>query len=129
MRQEFIKVYRLELHSVMLVFSTQFCELLPPLTFSLVQLSTPPSPFPCPVSKYQSTAYTGGGMLIPIGVGDHILQEFNNDHIENIQNCSTTPNKNLGGERASDRYTPAAKSLYWSLFCMTKFCLCVHIVI
>jgi hypothetical protein len=29
LRQVFIKVYRMEIHSVMLVFSTQLCELLP----------------------------------------------------------------------------------------------------
>ncbi len=29
LRQVFIKVYRLEIQSVMLVFSTQLCELLP----------------------------------------------------------------------------------------------------
>ena len=36
LRQLFIRVYRLEIQSVMFVFSTQLCELLPaPLTFSL----------------------------------------------------------------------------------------------
>ncbi len=46
-RQVFIRVYRLEIHSVMLVFSTQFCELLA-LSHSL-WLNSPP--LPC-VSKY-----------------------------------------------------------------------------
>jgi hypothetical protein len=32
--------------------------------------------------------------------------------ISNLQHCFTTPNKNLGEEEASDRLTPAAKSLY-----------------
>ncbi len=46
LRQVFIRVYRLERQSVMLVFSTQLCELyVAPLAFSLVQLS-PLSPFP-----------------------------------------------------------------------------------
>ncbi len=39
LRQVFIRVYRLERQSVMLVFST-------PLTFSLVQLSPTPPRFP-----------------------------------------------------------------------------------
>jgi hypothetical protein len=30
--------------------------------------------------------------------------------------CFATPNKNLGGEGVSDRETPAAKYLYWSIF-------------
>jgi hypothetical protein len=38
------------------------------------------------------------------------------DQIPNLQNCCTTPNKNLGGEGASDRSTPAAESLYRSIF-------------
>ncbi len=44
LRQEFIRVYRLEIQSIMLVFSTQLCELLPPqlLSGSTLPLSTPP---------------------------------------------------------------------------------------
>jgi hypothetical protein len=38
------------------------------------------------------------------------------DQIPNLQNCFTTTNKNLGRERASDRLTPAAMSLYKSIF-------------
>jgi hypothetical protein len=54
----------------MLVFSTQLCELLPPLP-TLVQL--PPSPFP--VSQHtDSVLGGGGGVLSPVGY--HILQEF-----------------------------------------------------
>jgi hypothetical protein len=41
--QVFKRVYKLDIQSVMLVFSIQLCELFP---FSLVQLS-PPSPLPC----------------------------------------------------------------------------------
>jgi hypothetical protein len=36
-------------------------------------------------------------------VGDQILQEFYysvSDQIQNLQNCYTTPNKNLGGEES-----------------------------
>jgi hypothetical protein len=87
--------------SVKLVFSTQLCELWP-LQPSLLFTShnTPPS-------QSQSIVYTesvcwegvgGGGLSC---VGDHILQEFT--QIQNLKNCLTTPNKNLGGEGASDR--------------------------
>ncbi len=57
LRQVYIRVYRLEKQSVMLVFSTQLCELLygVPLTFSLVQLSPLP-PFSVWVSTF--TVYT-----------------------------------------------------------------------
>ncbi len=48
----FNKVYRLEIQSVMLVFSTQLCELLP-----LYLLSGSPSP-PIPPSQSQHTVYT-----------------------------------------------------------------------
>jgi len=41
LRQVFIRVYRLEIQAVRLVFSTQLCELLPPLPLSLVQVSPP----------------------------------------------------------------------------------------
>jgi hypothetical protein len=45
LRQVFIRVYRLEIQAVMLVFSTQLCELLPlSLLFSVLTL--PPSPLP-----------------------------------------------------------------------------------
>jgi hypothetical protein len=52
LRQVFLRIYGLEIQSVMLVFSTQLCKLLiAPLTLSLVQIS----PLPC-VNKY--TVYT-----------------------------------------------------------------------
>ncbi len=38
------------------------------------------------------------------------------DQIPKLQNCFSTPNKNPEGEGASDRGTPAAKYLYWSIF-------------
>ncbi len=38
------------------------------------------------------------------------------DQIQNLQNCYTTPNKNLRGEGATDRKTPASKSLYRLIF-------------
>jgi hypothetical protein len=44
LRQEFIRVYRLEIQSVMLVFSTQLCELLPS---PLLAGSNPPPPSLC----------------------------------------------------------------------------------
>ncbi len=48
---EFIN--RLEIHSVMMVFSSQLCELLPPLTLSLVHLPHPSPPPPFTESKYK----------------------------------------------------------------------------
>ncbi len=47
--------------------------------------------------------------------GEH-LQELYTVIVQilNLQNCFSTPNKNLGGEGASDRQSPAAKSLYRS---------------
>ncbi len=62
----FIRVYRLEIQVVMLVFSTQLCELLP---FNLLSGSTVPPP------SLRQSAVRGGGALSP--VEDHILQEFN----------------------------------------------------
>ncbi len=66
LRKVFIKVYRLEIQSVMLVISTQLCELLP-LSPSL-WLNSPHLPPSC-VNKYtiqykrkQDTVCKGGGM-------------------------------------------------------------------
>jgi hypothetical protein len=61
LRQVFIRVYSLEIQAVMLVFSTQLCELLP-----LSGSTLPPTPLPC-VSKYTVFTYTvqcvwGGGV-------------------------------------------------------------------
>jgi hypothetical protein len=66
LRQVFIRVYRLAIQSDMLVFSTQFCELL-----RLLSGSTLSPPLPCVKVQYVA----GRGPLSP--VGDHILQEFN----------------------------------------------------
>ncbi len=62
----FIRVYRLEIQSVMLVFSTQLCELLP-LSPSLWFNSLLPCP-PSQVNKYTVYMHTvwkngGGGMI------------------------------------------------------------------
>jgi hypothetical protein len=46
LRQLFIKMYRLEIQSVNLVFSIQLCELLPLSPFLWFN-SLPPSPLPC----------------------------------------------------------------------------------
>ncbi len=44
LRQVFIRVYRLEIQSVMLVFSTQLCELMPlSLLFGSTSYPSPPS--------------------------------------------------------------------------------------
>jgi hypothetical protein len=76
----FIRVYRLEIQSVMLVFSTQLFELqyCPPSNLLSGSEALLPPPPPFPKSKYTVQTvcgWEGGGMLSP--VGDHILQEFN----------------------------------------------------
>jgi hypothetical protein len=52
--------------------------------------------------------------------GDHILQEFNTLYLTRFRTYKiareTTPNKIIGGEGASDRKAPAAKSLCRSVF-------------
>ncbi len=63
LRQVFNKVYRLEIQSVMLVFSTQVCELLP-LFPSHWFTSSPHPPPPPGVNKYSVYTYSvckGGG--------------------------------------------------------------------
>jgi hypothetical protein len=73
----FNRVYRLEIQSVMLVFSTSFVKYYPS---NLLSGSPPPPP---PPSQSQSTVYMyrqcdweGVGVLSC--VEDHILQEFHN---------------------------------------------------
>jgi hypothetical protein len=95
----FNRAYRLEIQSVMLVFSTQLCELLP-LCFvnycpsNLLSCSPPIPPF----SKSKYSIYRQCVAVLGC-VGDHILQEFNTlySDSEHIQNCLTISNKNLGG--------------------------------
>ncbi len=51
-------------------------------------------------------------------VGDHIIQKFDTlyqTRFRTYKNATPPPNKNLGGEGASDRLTPAAKSLVRSI--------------
>ncbi len=89
----FNRVYRLEIQSVMLVFSTRLVYCCPS-TFSLTYLP----------SQSKRTVYTDSGSGCGgVGCGralscvvDHILQEFNtvSNQIQNLQNCYTTPNKN-----------------------------------
>jgi hypothetical protein len=89
----FNRVYRLEIQSVMLIFSTQLCL---------------PRPYPTSQSQkqlYTDSVWLGGGGVLSC-VGDHILHEFNHsvsDQTQNLQNCYTTTNKKLGGEGTSDR--------------------------
>jgi hypothetical protein len=69
----FSRVYRLEIQSVMMVFSTQLSS----LTFSLVQLPHP-SPLPKVYVRYIQTVcvWEGVGRGVLNCVGDHIMQEF-----------------------------------------------------
>jgi hypothetical protein len=66
----FIRVYRLEIQSVMLVFSAQLCELLPP---NLLWFN--PTPFPVSKNSIYKQCVARWGVLSP--VEDHILQELN----------------------------------------------------
>jgi hypothetical protein len=94
LRQVFIRVFRLEIQSVMLIFSTQNCNLLSGSTLN------PPPPFP--VLKYsiyrQFVAERGWGVLIP--VGDQFCRSLKLCIWPDLEptNCWTNPNKTLGEE-------------------------------
>ncbi len=70
LRQEFIRVYRLEIQSVICISWT-----VATLTFSLLQL-TSPSPFRVPKYNIYKQCVAGRGWVVLSLVGDHILQEF-----------------------------------------------------
>jgi hypothetical protein len=79
-----------------------------PLTFSLVHLPPPPL-FLCEISTgvwiYSVQCVTGGGGIRLCGehrAATGVIQCVF-DQIPSLQNCFTTPNKNLGGEGTSDR--------------------------
>ncbi len=84
-----------------------------------LQFNPPPPPR---LNKYRSLQSTqcvtgGGGRVVWRAYSGVKHSEF--DQILNLQNCFTTPNKNRknwAGEGSSDRETPAAKYLYWSIF-------------
>ncbi len=87
LRQVFIRVYRLEIQSVMLVFSIQFCKLLP---IYLLSGSSPPRPH---VSKY-STVYTDSMWLGGGGGDESCWRPYSagvwhsiSDQIQSLQNC------------------------------------------
>jgi hypothetical protein len=88
----------------MLVFPTHLVNQRP--SNLLIGPPTPSLPFPVLICTGVCiyTVCNRGGEGIGL-CGEHI-QEFIYcvfDQIPNIQNCFTTPNKNLGGEGASDR--------------------------
>ncbi len=101
----FVRVYRLEIQPDMLLFSTQLCKLLPPSS-NLLSGSTSPAPPPLPVSKYSTVGgWEWGGVGVLSCVGDYILQEFNTLFLTRFRTYKIArppPNKNLGGEGASD---------------------------
>ncbi len=68
----FNRVYRLEIQSVMLVFSTPFVNCCPS-TFSL----TFPTPPPGKRTVYHADSVRLWGLWVLSSVVDHILQEFN----------------------------------------------------
>ncbi len=84
---------------------------------NLLFTSPTPPPFPVKYSIYrQWGGWEGGGAVSgvvscwrPYSAGD---QRSVSDQIQNLQNCYTTPNKNLGGDGASDKEKPAEKPLY-----------------
>ncbi len=85
----------------------------------LLSGSTLPSPpLPCVKVQYIQTVFgwerVGGVEFLwrPYSAG---VWHSVSDHIQNLLNCQTAPNKNLGGEGTSDRWTPDAKSLYRSI--------------
>jgi hypothetical protein len=65
LRHVFIRVYRVEIQTVMLVFSAQLCKLVAHLPFSLVQI---PPPFPVWISiQYTRIQYVRGGVVCGSG--------------------------------------------------------------
>ncbi len=113
LRQVFIRVYRLEIQSVMLVFSTQLWEKvrgtivhIVPLTFSLVHLPHfPPSLCQSTVCADSVGLGEGGGVEScwrPFTIFCRSLKICIWPD-SGLQNCYTTPNRKLGGEGASDR--------------------------
>jgi hypothetical protein len=96
----FNRVYILEIKSVMLVFSTGFVNYCP-LTFSLVSSPSPPPTLPC-VNKYTLYMYTvckGGGSVGPYS---------------------------YEGRGPQTDKTPAAKSLYRSIFLDNDICIAFY---
>ncbi len=61
LRQVFNRVYRLDIQSVMLVFSTQLYELLPLKPSFWLTLPTPPPPSLCQSTVYSDSVWLGGG--------------------------------------------------------------------
>jgi hypothetical protein len=93
----FIRVYRLEIQSVMLdIFNPALRTVVALLTFSLVQL---PPPLPYVKVRYMQTVFGCEG----VGGIESCWRPYS-EQIQKLQNSyTTTPNKNLGGEGASDR--------------------------
>ncbi len=85
----FTRFYRMEIQSVMLVFLIHLFELLP-----LYLLSDFPHPSPLfpkwtnSIYRQCVTVWGGGGLSCVV---DYILQEFDTDQIQNLQNYYTTP--------------------------------------
>jgi hypothetical protein len=80
----FNRVYRLEIQSVMLVFSTR-----------LVQPPPPPSVWISRYGVYTVCIRVGGSGCVE---SIYRVIHYVFDQIPNLQNCFTTPNKNLGEE-------------------------------
>jgi hypothetical protein len=83
----FNRVYRLEIQSVMLVFSTGFVNFCRYICLS----GSPPPPLPSPhLPKVKDSMCLGEGGEVLSCVGDHILQSVS-DQNQNLQNCYPKP--------------------------------------
>ncbi len=107
-------------HSVMLVFSTQLCDLyspLLPLSPSLWFNSPPLPPSPI-VNKYIYCMVWGS-------VGDHILQEFYTLYLTRFRTfkIARPPQTKTQEGRGPQTDKHPAKSLYKLFFQMTTFCI------
>jgi hypothetical protein len=85
----FNRVYRLEIQSVMLVFSTPLVTNTP---LPSLQFTSPPY-----------TVFNGGEVDRVVWRAYTGVIHCVFDQIPNLQNCFTTTNNNLGGEEASNR--------------------------
>ncbi len=119
LRQVFIRGYRLVIQSVM-YFQPSFVNCCPSNLFSLVQLSPPPPCSLCQSTLYIQTVYGWEKVWGVLNPGwNNILKEFNTLYLTRFRTYKIArppPNKTLGGEGASDRKTPSAKSLSRSIF-------------
>ncbi len=107
------RVYRLEIQSVMLVFSTPLVNQCPSTIFS--SSPHPPSPLSCvnKCSVYVTEGGRGWGYVESIYSSDTLCISPNYEPSTKLLYHPNTPNKTQEGREPR---TPASKSLYWSIF-------------